>query len=233
VATSGGFGTTTHLAGRIEESVGKRADRDAAERLLKIREADVAKGLTTKPGQLRFEQAAADLLIDYRINRRRSLKDVAGRIAKHMTPGFRGRRMATISPAEVRLYIEHRQRQGAANASINRELAALKRMFSLAIQAGKLIQQTRFPLLTEDNARKGFFERAQFEAVRANLTPPLQAVATFDLTITPAGAPRARFCRCSGIRSTDRPASCDSNRARRRTRTVARFYTRKSTKYGQ
>jgi len=34
-------------------------------------------------------------------------------------------------------------------------------------------------MLTEDNARQGFFERAQFEAVRTKLPLPLQAVATF------------------------------------------------------
>jgi hypothetical protein len=59
-----------------------------------------------------------------------------------------------------------------ANATINRELSALKRMFTLAIQAGKL------PMLAERNVRKGFFERAQFEAVRHRLPPTLQGLVT-------------------------------------------------------
>src|SRR5262249_38009162 len=67
---------------------------------------------------------------------------------------------------------------GAANATINRELAALKRMFTLAMQAGKLLHRPHIAMLDEDNTRKGFFERAQFEAVRAKLPIHLQAVAT-------------------------------------------------------
>ena len=47
-------------------------------------------------------------------------------------PWFQNRRMAQITPDEVQQYVEHRQKAGAANATINRELAALKRMFSLA-----------------------------------------------------------------------------------------------------
>jgi hypothetical protein len=49
---------------------------------------------------------------------------------------------------------------GYANATINRELAAFKRTFTLAIQAGKLVQRPFIPMLAEDNVRKGFFERA-------------------------------------------------------------------------
>jgi hypothetical protein len=58
------------------------------------------------------------------------------------------------------------QEKGYANATINRELSALKRMFTLAIQAGKLLQLPHIPMLAEDNVRKGFFERAEFESVR-------------------------------------------------------------------
>jgi hypothetical protein len=46
-----------------------------------------------------------------------------------------------------------------SNAEINRELTALKRMFNLAIQAGKLLQKPHIPLLKEDNVRVGFFGR--------------------------------------------------------------------------
>src|SRR5918993_892092 len=67
----------------------------------------------------------------------------------------------------------------SANATINRELAALKRMFVLAIQGGKLLARPHIAMLLEDNVRRGFFERAQFEAVREHLPAPLRGVATF------------------------------------------------------
>lgn len=39
-------------------------------------------------------------------------------------------------------------------------------MFTVAIQAGKLLQRPRTRLLVEDNVLKWFFEREQSEAVR-------------------------------------------------------------------
>jgi len=66
-----------------------------------------------------------------------------------------------------------------ANATINRELAALKRGFSLGIEAGKITHKPKIPMLRENNIRTGFFEREQFEAVWTRLTAPLQAVAHF------------------------------------------------------
>ena len=46
-------------------------------------------------------------------------------------------------------------------------------------QAGKLLQRPYIPMLQENNVRRGFFEREQFDIVRAHLPEPLQAVATF------------------------------------------------------
>jgi integrase len=51
-------------------------------------------------------------------------------------------------------------------------------MFSLAVQAGKLLQRPHIPMLVERNVRKGFFERSQFEAVRGRLAPMYQGLVT-------------------------------------------------------
>lgn len=55
-----------------------------------------------------------------------------------------------------------------SNAEINRELTALKRMFTLAMQAGKLLHRPQIPMLQEDNVRTGFFEADQFASVRGS-----------------------------------------------------------------
>lgn len=152
-----------------------------AEELLKLREGDRAKGIPITPaiGRLRFDEAAADLLMDYQINGKRSHKNVKTTIlAGALTPWFGGRRMTTISTTDVRAYIADRQAHGYANATINRELSALKRMFVLAMQAGKLLQKPYIPKLAEDNVRQGFLERAQFEAIRDRLPPLYQALIT-------------------------------------------------------
>jgi site-specific recombinase XerD len=64
--------------------------------------------------------------------------------------------MASLTTSDVRAYVSPRQEKGYANATINRELAARKRMFTLAIQAGKLQHRPYIPMLAEDNIRQDF-----------------------------------------------------------------------------
>ena len=168
---------------RHEESSGSRKKGDA-ERLLKLREGDVARGIpiTPKIGRLRLEEAATDMLTDYRVNGKRTLSDAKRRIEKHLMPVFGGRRMASITTPDVLTFVAKRQDAGASNGEINRELTALKRMFSLAVQSGKLLAKPYIPLLQEDNIRRGFFEWDQYEAVLRHLPQDLVMVITFAHT---------------------------------------------------
>jgi integrase len=61
--------------------------------------------------------------------------------------------------------VDARQQSGAKNATINRELACLKRMYHLGQQATppKVNRCPAFPRLSENNIRKGFLEDAQYE----------------------------------------------------------------------
>jgi Phage integrase, N-terminal SAM-like domain len=79
-----------------------------------------------------------------------------------------------ITTDRVRKYIAKRQEGGAANGSINRELSALKRSFSLVMQAGKLFHRPYIPMLEENNARQGFLDHAGFLAFRNKLTDYLK-----------------------------------------------------------
>jgi hypothetical protein len=67
-------------------------------------------------------------------------------------------------------------REDATNATINRELATLKRAFTLAERAGKVNSRPYIPMLEENNTRKGFFEPDQFAAVFAQLPDNLKPV---------------------------------------------------------
>ena len=167
--------------GRRHEESARTEKKTEAETLLKIREGDVARGvpMTTRIGQLRYEEAVSDLLNDYKVNGRKAYNHVERRHRLALEPYFRRRRMVTISTPDVRAYVATRQQAGGANSTINRELAALKRMFTLAIQAGKLLHRPHIPLLREDNVRQGFFEREQFDDVRQQLAPQLRGLVTF------------------------------------------------------
>lgn len=69
--------------------------------------------------------------------------------------------------------------EAISNGSINRELAALKRMFSLAVQAGKLTWRPYIPMLEENNARQGFLDDGDFKAVRERLPSYVRDPVTF------------------------------------------------------
>ena len=71
------------------------------------------------------------------------------------------------------------QRRPVSIGEINRELTTLKRMFSLALQAGKIRHKPYLPLLREDNVRTGFFEHDQYLAVLAHLPDFMRPVVTF------------------------------------------------------
>lgn len=163
---------------RHEESA--RTDKfEQARSLLRQREGDVEKGLpvSARIGRLCLADAAKQLVTDYRINGRHSLDDVERHVAR-LTGWFGSkRRLASITSADISAYVEQRQSQEAANATINRELAALRRMFRLAV--GKFASRPEIKLLRENNTRQGFFEKDQIAAVLRHLSPPLQAVLTF------------------------------------------------------
>jgi len=67
-----------------------------------------------------------------------------------------------VQTADVTAYVTTRQTEKAANATINRELAALKKMFSLALAGERIHRAPKIAMLREDNVRQGFFDREQF-----------------------------------------------------------------------
>ena len=65
-------------------------------------------------------------------------------------------------------------------ATVNRDMAALRRSFRLAAKANRYARALpSFPFVKEHNVREGYFERDQFEAVRAKLPEWLRSAVTF------------------------------------------------------
>lgn len=79
---------------------------------------------------------AADLLTEYKANARHSLVNVRRNWNKHLAPRFENVKARDVRTDALNRYMSERQAEGASNASINRELAALKRAFKLGMIAG-------------------------------------------------------------------------------------------------
>jgi integrase len=88
-------------------------------------------------------------------------------------------RAIDVSTARVERFQKERLAAKKSRATVNREVGVLKQAFNLARKQGRLGRVPYFPMLKEDNARQGFFERGEFEAVVANLSESLDDVARF------------------------------------------------------
>ena len=114
--------------------------------------ASIAHGLPVNPklNRIRFDEAAEDLKVEYAVNGRRSSDELERRIRLHLLPYFGGRRLSSITTADVNAFIlkrqkdvmivgdgDDRQQRRYSNGEINRELTTLKRILNLARQNGK------------------------------------------------------------------------------------------------
>jgi len=169
-----------YYRGREYRESSESENENKAGKLLKQRLGETSRGhlIGPKEEKLTFEDLAKLVLTDYEINGKRSVDSVRLSI-KHLREFFGLDRAIDITPDRVSAYVRERQREGAANGSINRELAALKRAFTLATRAGKMNSAPYIPLLEENNSRRGFLDHSGFLALRAGLPKHLKDPVTF------------------------------------------------------
>jgi len=162
-----------------------------ARELLKQREGEVSQGKL--PGvyfeKATFDSLAADFLADYRL----SGKDVARAElnVRHLAYFLGGMKAKDITTPVIRRYTEQRLEQEKsskngvkktpANGTINRELAALKRMLNMgAKQTPPVVDRVpHIPMLKERNVRTGFFDHGEFLLLRDAMPEHLKGVVTF------------------------------------------------------
>jgi hypothetical protein len=169
----------------------RHGNEDEAKRILRVREGQAAGGQPILPraDRIRYDEAATDLRAHYQATGSRDLKEANFRLA-HLDRFFGGWRLVAIDQGVVRRYVLRRQADGAANGTINRELAVLVRMLRLAYEGGKLLRLPVIRKIKEASPRQGFFEPAAFEAVRRELRPDLRS--PWRSPMPSGGGPRAR-----------------------------------------
>jgi integrase len=161
---------------RFRESSNSRS-RPEAEALLRRRLEAAALGNPVGPkvGKTTFEDLTKILLDDYRANGRRSVERMEDALG-HLHRFFAATHASQISGDLIVRYVGWRQEEGAAPATINRELGALRRALRLAQSAGKVAFRPEIPMLPEDNRREDFFEADEYQAVLDNLPEYLRPV---------------------------------------------------------
>src|SRR5579863_8461116 len=167
--------TTTYYlkyyAGRrpVEVSSGT-TDYEEALAMLRKRMAAVADlpDHSNQPERVRMSQLFDLLLDDYRYKSRRSTYDTERRIDAHLRPFFGQMKAQALSTSARQMYVEHRRRQKAEPATINKELSWVRRAMRLGAkhEPPLVLRVPSFEMLDIDNVREGVVEHEQYRVLR-------------------------------------------------------------------
>ncbi len=144
------------------------ANRQEAERFLRGKMALMARDAS--------DATIADLLAlvsdDYLETGKRSKQDVDAKISAHLEPAFGKLRPGQLTSAHLKSYRDKRRGAGMANATINRELAVLRRAYNIGrAQTPPLCgEPPAFPMLREDNIRTGTLAPEKYDDLRNAFT---------------------------------------------------------------
>ena len=160
-----------------------RPTEKKAGKILRKKIGEVEAGVAPPVGAARvtYENMKQALLSDYQANGHKWLRQ--GRDGKpyicglsHLDDFFAGWRASEMGPDAIRDFKNKRQQKHAANGTINRELALLRRMLNLAVQDGKLRQVVHFPMLKEAAPRRGFLDQEGYQRLRRELPEYMRPV---------------------------------------------------------
>jgi integrase len=162
---------------KMNESTGT-SDEAEARRQLKVKVGEVAAGKEMVPERATIGDLCELVLADYRLRKLRDADTVKLRIEAHIKNSIGSLLASRFTPHQVRVYVEMRRKESASDATINRELAIVRRGFSLALrEEPPLVRRAPYiPKLEEDNVREGFIEQAQYLALREALPDHLKTL---------------------------------------------------------
>ncbi len=153
----------------------RTADHQKAEKMLRQRLGQIESGTFTghQIEKTRVSDLGEDYLLDYKVSGKRAYVWAERRWRKYLSPHFGQMRARQLTTNHINEYVRHRQSQGASNASINRELACLKRAFNLGYRSTprKVPFVPAFPRLAESAPRTGFVTDKEYTQLTAHNPP--------------------------------------------------------------
>ncbi len=154
--------------------------RSDAVSLLQKRLGEIHGGRFAPAGKVTTVATILELVVeDYKAQGRRSLARCEFAV-DDLTDALGDTRARDLTYSELNAYAANRRAKGWRPATIATNLAILRRGYTLARKAGLCAARPEFPVIAVDNARQGFFERADFEKLRAQLrTETARNISTF------------------------------------------------------
>ena len=110
-------------------------------------------------------------LDDQKRQKRHSYKSAEQWVRLHLEPAFGSMKAAKLETKHIESFVDQKQAADYENASINRYLAALRRAFTLGMEAlpPLVYSVPKITKLEEDNVREGFLEHHQYVNLRNEL----------------------------------------------------------------
>ncbi len=114
------------------------------------------------------------LKTNYEIKGQR-VQDLLGRW-KHLKPVLGNELVRNITHDRMERYVKARFNEGAAPATVQREIACLRRMIRLGAKSGLVVVLPIFPTIYVDNARQVFWEPEEYKAILAEVPHYLRPI---------------------------------------------------------
>ena len=156
-----------------------------ARKLLRKRLGEVAAGITRDSRGLRYEDLRDAYVDAYELSdRNKALRHgkESGQpyleSVRRLDGFFEGFRAIEIGPDEIRQFQRDQRAAGLANGTINRSVAAVRRMFNLAAKEEKLRHVPHFPMLGEARPRNGTLPHGSYASLLKELPDYLRPVVT-------------------------------------------------------
>jgi integrase len=173
-------------SGRQIRETSRSTDERDAEKLLLRRLGQVAAGVHSEVRRLKYEDLRTGFFNNYRTNKRKSLRWKKNAETGNDEPRldsvtrldgfFAGYQATRIDYDAMVEFTKTLQAAGKADATINRSLAALRRMFHLAKESEKIRFIPKFPMLEEAAPRSGVLKEDAYPLLLAALPEYLRPV---------------------------------------------------------